>query len=205
MSRLQVTPTPLWLSLSTAVAVAACGSLSPSTEQDPCVQLGQICDGCKLPADQENCQNAIATADDAQCAAVLDQSGFLADCTPRDGGADAAKDAEAGVPPACGMQASEDAGCSCTGTCAPSCPGGGCAFTCLSGTCSPTCAGGHCTLVCEQGATCESDCSGGNCIIDCQGGSQCANTCSGGGCTFQCQDNSICTDTCGSATTCTGM
>lgn len=190
-------------------AAVACGSLSPSTDQDPCTQLGEVCDLCKLPTDQQNCQAALATADDAQCAAVLDQAGFQSDCVPHEGGVPVDAAVEAAALPACGAQATADADCSCSdgdsGPCSPGCPGGHCAFTCASGTCTPTCAGGGCKLRCESGAVCEASCSGGGCVIECLAGSQCANTCTGGGCSFQCADGAICSDSCGSATTCVGM
>jgi hypothetical protein len=192
-----------------AATAVACGNLSPSSDSDPCTQLGLVCDSCKLPLDQQNCQAALASADDAQCAAILDQSGFQADCNPRDGGADATP-VEAAALPVCGSQASADAGCACSGatdagSCSPACPAGGCDVTCTAGTCTPTCAGGHCSLHCESGAVCEASCAGGGCVIDCKAGSQCANACPGGGCTFQCEEGAICNDTCGSATTCIGM
>ncbi len=194
-----------WLAV-VAASLVACGTLSPSSEQDPCVLLGQVCEQCKRPQDVQNCQNATAAQDSAQCAAILDQSAFRADCVPPDGGLDAANDVEGAAPlPACGTQASADAGCACTGNaCAPSCPGGGCAITCTSGNCAPTCAGGRCTVTCAAGAVCEGSCAGGDCIYACKGGSQCANVCPGGGCSFQCDNGSICNDSCGSASTCAG-
>jgi hypothetical protein len=196
-------------SASLTVTAIACGNLSPSSDVDPCTQLGEVCDLCKIPQDQQNCQAALAAADDAQCAAVLDSTGFQNDCQPHEGGTSTDAPVEAAPLPACGATATADAGCACSGgdsgSCSPSCSGGGCAFTCASGTCTPTCAGGHCTLRCESGATCESSCSGGDCIIQCLSGSQCANTCTGGGCSFQCEDDAICNDTCGSASGCVGM
>jgi hypothetical protein len=196
-----------------AALAVACGTLSPSGDSDPCTQLGTVCDSCKLPADQQNCQNALASADDAQCAAILDQKGFQADCVPGDAGGDADGAAvEAAALPACGAQGSPDAGCACSGgsdasggECSPACAGGGCDFTCTSGTCTPTCAGGRCTIHCESGAVCEASCAGGDCIVDCKSGSQCANTCPGGGCTFQCEEGAVCNDTCAAAMTCVGM
>jgi hypothetical protein len=190
-----------------AASAMACGNLSPSSDGDPCTQLGLVCDSCKQSLHLQNCQAALATADDAQCAAVLDQTGFLADCTPRDAGADAA---DAAALPACGAQAAPDAGCACaagsdSGPCSPACPAGGCDFTCSSGTCIPTCAGGRCLIHCESGAVCQASCTGGDCVVDCKAGSQCANTCTGGGCSFQCEENAICNDSCGAASTCVGM
>lgn len=192
-----------------AAFAVACGNLSPSSDSNPCTQLGLVCDYCTQAVDQQNCQNALASADDAQCAAILDQKGFQADCVPHDAGADAMP-AEAAALPPCGAQGSPDAGCACStggdsGACSPACPGGGCEFTCAAGTCTPTCAGGRCTIRCESGAVCEASCAGGDCIVDCKGGSQCANDCPGGGCTFQCEEGAICNDTCGTASTCVGM
>jgi hypothetical protein len=205
-----------------ALAAVACGNLSPSGDQDPCTQLGLVCDACKQPMDQQNCQAALAAADDAQCAAVLDQTSFQEDCDPKEGGADAA---EAAALPACGVVGTPDAGCACSGgvaeagvesgveagleagaaSCSPGCAGGGCEFTCVSGTCAPTCAGGHCSLHCESGAVCEASCAGGHCVFDCKAGSHCENACPGGGCSFQCEPGSICNDSCGSVATCNGM
>jgi hypothetical protein len=195
-------------SLLAAGAMAACTGAIPASPgaTDPCTQLGQLCPSCAKATDQEQCQQALTASDPTQCTILLSSTSFLADCTPRDAGPDADGSAHDAAPlPACGSQASADAGCACTGNCSPACPGGGCTFTCASGTCTPTCAGGGCLLQCLSGATCEGSCSGGNCRVVCQGGSQCANTCSGGGCNFQCDVNAVCNDTCGSATTCVGM
>jgi hypothetical protein len=173
-----------------AACGAACGNLSPSSDQDPCTQLGLVCDQCKQAVNKQNCQNALAAADDAQCAAVLDQRGFQSDCVATDAGTDATP-VEAAALPVCGDQASPDAGCACSGS--------------EGGTCTPSCPAGGCRITCEPGAVCEGSCAGGDCTFDCRAGSQCANTCAGGGCTFQCELDAVCNDSCSATGKCVGM
>ncbi len=192
------------LGLLVTLAAPACGNLPQDTSPDPCAELTLLCPYCTRATDEQHCTDAVNSADEGQCAAILDQPSIQSGCAPRDGGTDAQVH-DAGPLPACGASGAPDAGCACAAGCAPTCPAGGCAFTCAGGTCSPTCAGGRCTVTCEPGATCEGSCAGGDCVFDCKNGSTCANACAGGGCSFQCEVGAVCNDTCGGATTCAGF
>jgi hypothetical protein len=175
-------------------------------ETSPCTVLAAECPHCTQPAAKQECQTAVASADDVQCIAVLDDSAVVAACGS-DGGADAADDTPM---PACdAAQASPEAGCTCASPCAASCPEGQCDITCTPGgdagaTCSPSCEGGHCTVHCSAGTTCEGSCAGGGCLFVCTAGSTCENSCTGGGCTFQCLDNAVCNDSCAVDAGCSG-
>jgi len=186
----------------------ACSTPPPDNSPDPCSLLSAECASCTQAGPKQECNNAVASGDAVQCTVALDNPSVQAACAS-DGGADAAADAatDAAPLPPCGeTPATADAGCSCTGACTTSCPGGGCAFACEpAGTpCSPTCAGGDCTFECAGGASCEASCAGGHCTFHCAAGSTCANACAGGHCTFQCDEGAVCSDTCGGASTCIG-
>ena len=97
-----------------------------------------------------------------------------------DGGPPASPDA--GPLPACG--ATKEGSCDCpAGTCAASCPHGGCTFVCESGaSCYHSCAGSGCSFLCKAGSTCFDSCAGGNCTFVCDPQATCANSCAGGNC-----------------------
>lgn len=169
------------LAVSTLL-VAACSTPQPTAEPvlGPCSQLAAICDSCTQPGPKEQCNQAVASADDTQCEAVLDQPGVRSACIPPDASGDAVSDAR--PPPACGEAGVPDAGCACESD--------------ASGTCAPGCSQGGCTFVCEPGATCAASCAGGYCVFDCKAGSHCSNSCAGGNCSFQCEVGSVCMDSC---------
>lgn len=171
--------------------LAACSTPQPTAEPilGPCSQLAAICDSCTQPGPKEQCNQAVAGADDTECEAVLDQAGVRAACIPPDASADAVSDAR--LPPACGEAGVPDAGCACEADAGSSC--------------APGCAQGGCTFVCEPGATCAASCAGGYCVFDCKAGSQCSNSCAGGHCNFACDVGAVCMDSCmPMPTTCTG-
>jgi len=176
------------------LVVAACSTPQPTAEPQlgPCSELSAYCDSCTQPGPKEQCNQAVAGADDAQCEAVLDDPGVRAACITSDAGADALSDAR--PPPACAEAGVPDAGCACEGDAGDA-----------SGTCAPSCARGGCTFVCEPGATCAASCAGGNCVFDCKAGSQCMNSCTGGHCSFECDVGAVCMDSCSPMTaTCVG-
>ncbi|HLK45268.1 MAG TPA: hypothetical protein VKT18_04735 [Acidimicrobiales bacterium] len=169
-----------------AILSVGCSAPAPAPQGGPapCAQLSAICAYCSQAGPKEQCNQAVAVGDDGQCAAVFDQ--VQPDCVPPDGGPDGAASDAARLPP-CGTQLAEASACACAaGTCAPACPGGGCAVTC------------------GAGATCQGTCAGGSCRFDCKAGSTCDNTCSGGGCSFQCEDMAVCNDVCALDAGCVG-
>jgi hypothetical protein len=180
---------------------AMCGSFSASidNETSPCIVLNAECPLCTQPGPKQECQTAVASADDVQCIAVLDDPAVIASCAS-DGGAEGGGGDGGTLPPCSTTRAAPEAGCACT-ACSTSCPEGRCDITCAAGggadaACAPSCEGGGCTVRCSAGATCEATCTGGSCLFLCATGSTCENSCAGGGCTTQCADDAVCGDSC---------
>lgn len=166
----------------TLLLAAACSTPQPTSESvlGPCAQLATICDSCTQSGPREQCDQAVAGADDGQCEAVLDDPGVRAACVPPDASADAYADVKA--TPACGEAGVPKQGCACEAD--------------ASGACAPSCEQGGCIFVCEPGATCAASCAGGRCVFDCKAGAHCTNSCSGGGCSFECEVGAVCMDSC---------
>lgn len=170
-----------WTAVLLGSLQAACStpSATPEPAASACARLEPECGRCDAPGPKETCTSAVDSKDEVQCTVALDDPGVIASCAGTDAGAEGGE--AAAPPPACGAQASADAGCSCA---AP-------------GPCSPSCEAGGCYVQCLLGATCQGSCAGGGCTFDCKAGSTCTNSCAGGGCTFQCEIGAVCSDTCG--------
>jgi hypothetical protein len=178
------------------LVVAACSTPHPTAEPilSPCSELSSYCNSCMQTGPKEQCNQAVAGADDTQCEAVLDDPAVRADCIPSDAAADAPSDVR--PPPVCMEAGVPDANCACEKVDAGDAG---------ASTCAPTCAKGGCTFVCEPSATCAASCAGGNCVFECKTGSQCMNSCTGGHCSFVCDVGAVCMDSCSPMTsTCVG-